>query len=58
LGALFSFSLTDSYKPSLILRLLAAAGGGMFPDFPEKLLWILGVLSTVAVMATRAHAGL
>jgi len=28
----------------------------MFPDFPEKLLWILGALATAAVMATRAHA--
>jgi len=57
LGTFLTFGLTNYLRLALTFPATRAhQEKSVFPELPDKLIWALAVVATMAVMATRGHA--
>jgi len=57
LGTFLTFRLTNYLRLALTFPATRAyQEKSVFPELPDKLIWALAVVATMAVMATRGHA--
>jgi hypothetical protein len=56
-GTFLTFRLTNYLRLALTLSAIRAhQEKSVLPELPDKLIWALAVVATMAVMATRGHA--